>query len=167
MSGAILRADGSWSADTTRVLREVSAQALLPGDIIPLSDYLQLAANRRSSLGVWLSPDSEPEKLGEHARDLALIAVDFPVFKDGRGFSIASLLRTRYGFNGDLRAIGDVLIDQLFYMRRVGFSSFVLRSDQDAGAAVAALSTFSDVYQASVNQPLPYFRRRAVEGARP
>jgi len=55
-----------------------------------------------------------------------------------------------------------VQVDQLFYLRRVGFSSFALRADQDPQAAAAALRTFSDVYQASIDQPLPYFRRRAT-----
>jgi phosphoadenosine phosphosulfate reductase len=96
--------------------------------------------------------------------DLSLIAVDFPAFKDGRGFSTATLLRSRYGFRGDLRAIGDVVLDLLFYLRRVGFSSFHLRADQDRAAAAAALRSFSDVYQASVDQPLPYFRRRSASG---
>jgi uncharacterized protein (DUF934 family) len=162
MSGAILKADGSWAADATRVVREVLAQPVVPGDIVPLADYRQLPTHRRSGLGVWLAPDDEPARLADLAGALALIAVDFPALKDGRGFSTATLLRTRYGFAGDLRAIGDVVIDQLFYLRRVGFSSFVLRADQDPGAAVSALRAFTDVYQASVDQPLPYFRRRAA-----
>ena len=167
MSGAILRADASWAPDSTRIVREILAQPIVPGDIVPLADYLALPVNRRSRVGVWLAADSEPAQIASFTNELALIAIDFPAFKDGRGFSSATLLRTRHGFTGDLRAIGDVLIDQLFYMRRVGFSSFALRADQDPGAAVAALRTFSDVYQASVTQPLPYFRRRAAHGARP
>lgn len=166
MSGVILRADGGWTADAARVVRDPAAQPVVAGDVVPLVIYLDLAPEQRKDLGVWLAPDSEPGKLAPFTQDLALIAVDFPAFKDGRGFSTATLLRTRYNFAGDLRAIGDVLIDQLFYLRRVGFSSFALRADQNRDAAVAALTTFTDVYQASVDQPLPYFRRRAANGAR-
>ena len=165
MSG-ILRADGSWISDVTRLVREAEPQPA-PGDVVPLATFLSLDRTQRAGVGVWLAPDSEPGQLAPHTRDLALIAVDFPTFKAGRGFSTGTLLRTRYGFAGDLRAVGDVLIDQLFYLRRVGFSSFALRADQDRCAALAALSTFTDVYQSSVNQPVPYFRRRAEAGALP
>ena len=165
MSAAILLADGSWAADTARLLREAPAQPVAAGDVVGLETFLGLTPAQRVGVGVWLAADSEPGKLAEFTRTLSLIAVDFPTFKDGRGFSTGTLLRTRYGFRGDLRAIGDVLIDQLFYLHRVGFSSFALRADQDPATAVAALRSFSDVYQASVDQPLPYFRRRTAPGA--
>ncbi|HYS14935.1 MAG TPA: DUF934 domain-containing protein [Burkholderiaceae bacterium] len=166
MSNMILRADGTWTADTARLVRETAAHTLAAGDVVPLATYLGLTPAQREGVGVWLAADSEPGQLAEFTSAVALIAVDFPVFRDGRGFSTATLLRTRYGFRGDLRAIGDVLVDQLFYLRRVGFTSFALRADQHAETAVAALRTFTDVYQSSVDQPLPYFRRRAASGAR-
>jgi uncharacterized protein (DUF934 family) len=164
VSTTILRADGTWTTDAARVLRDAAAQ-VVAGDIVPLATYLGLAPALRAQVGVWLAPDSETGDLAAFASDLKLVAVDFPAFKDGRGFSTATLLRTRYRFRGELRAIGDVLIDQLFYLRRVGFTSFALRADQDPQTAVAALRTFTDVYQSSVDQPLPYFRRRAASGA--
>jgi uncharacterized protein (DUF934 family) len=165
MSSAILHADGTWRADLRRLVRDAAAQPVGAGDVVPLGAFLALVPEARIDVGVWLAPDDEPERLAPFTSGLQLIAVEFPVFKDGRGFSSATLLRTRYGFRGDLRAIGDVLIDQLFYLRRVGFTSFALRVDQDPDTAVAALRTFTDVYQASVDQPLPYFRRRAVSRA--
>jgi uncharacterized protein (DUF934 family) len=164
VSTAILRADGTWTTDAARLVRDVAAE-VVAGDIVPLKTYLGVAPELRAEVGVWLAPDSEPGELAAFTSELKFIAVDFPAFKDGRGFSTAALLRRRYGFRGELRAIGDVLIDQLFYMRRVGFSSFALRVDQDPETAVTALRTFTDVYQASVDQPLPYFRRRAASGA--
>jgi uncharacterized protein (DUF934 family) len=166
MSARILLSDSTWKDDSFRVLR-TAPESVAAGDVIPLANYLALDASQRAGVGVWLAPDSEPRELAPFTDRLPLIAVDFPAFKDGRGFSTATLLRTRYGFLGDLRAIGDVLIDQLFYMRRVGFSSFAVRADQDPERAVAALRTFTDVYQAGVDQPLPYFRRRAASGVRP
>jgi uncharacterized protein (DUF934 family) len=107
---------------------------------------------------VWLAPNDDPHELSARVGRLNLIGVDFPKFTDGRGYSTAWLLRMRYGFAGDLRAIGDVLIDQLYYMRRVGFSSFALKPGQDEAAAVRALSTFSDHYQGSATG-VPAFRR--------
>ena len=74
--------------------------------------------------------------------------------------SIAALLRSRYGFKGELRAIGDVLRDQLFYLQRVGFSAFALRADKDIHDALNALSDFSETYQGAIDQALPLFRRR-------
>jgi uncharacterized protein (DUF934 family) len=158
----VLLADGSWRVDRVRLVREGTVDATTAGDVVPLDVYLALPAQRRAGVGAWLAPADEPRRLADDVGVLALIAVDFPAFKDGRGYSTATLLRTRYGFRGDLRAIGDVQVDQLFYLRRVGFSSFALRDDQDPGAAGAALRTFSDVYQASVDQPQPHFRRRAA-----
>lgn len=116
--------------------------------------------DRASEIGVWLDSDDEPERLATEALSLPVLAVNFPVFSDGRGYSIARLIRERLGYTGDLLAIGDVLVDQLFYMKRCGINQFRLRSDQKTDAAVAALSTFSDNYQSSVEQPLPLFRRR-------
>ena len=93
-----------------------------------------------------------------------LIAVNFPKFGDGRGYSIARLLRERYGFKGELRAIGDVLHDHLFFMSQCGFDAFALREDQDAQEALSVFGTFSDGYQTSALRPVPLFRRRFGAG---
>jgi uncharacterized protein (DUF934 family) len=89
-----------------------------------------------------------------------VIAVNFPKFTDGRGFSAARLLRERYGYQGELRAIGDVLRDQLQELERCGFDAFLLRADQDVQSALHAFADLSDQYQTSALQPLPLFRRR-------
>ena len=127
--------------------------------LLPLGFYL--AKPQSAAHGVWLAPTDDPVDLQSYLQSVPLIAIDFPVFTDGRGYSIASTLRNRLHYGGDLRAIGDILIDQLYFLRRVGFSSFAPRADQDRAAAVAALRTFSDVYQAASDQPLPAFRRHA------
>jgi uncharacterized protein (DUF934 family) len=158
----LLRADGTWLGDTARIVRSAGAADVAAGDVVPLAFYLSLADPQRDGLGIWLAPTDEPGELAPYLAALALVAVDFPSFRDGRSYSTAALLRGRYHFRGDLRAIGDVLVDQLFYLRRVGFTSFELRADQDPAVALAALRTFSDAYQASVDQPLPHFRRRAA-----
>ena len=81
----------------------------------------------RSGLGVWLASNERPEDLKGDLDRFDVIAVDFPRFADGRGYSIAYNLRARLGYTGELRAIGDVLRDQLFYMQRVGFDAFAPR----------------------------------------
>jgi uncharacterized protein (DUF934 family) len=89
-----------------------------------------------------------------------LVAVHFPKFTDGRGYSTARLLHERLGWQGELRAMGDVLRDQLFLMARCGFDSFALRDDQDPQAALSAFRDFSVRYQSATDEPQPLFRRR-------
>jgi len=121
--------------------------------IVPLAVWLAqkttLAA--RSDVGVWFASDERPEQLKEDAKSLPVIAVDFPNFADGRGYSIAYNLRARLGFEGELRAIGDVLRDQLFYMTRCGFDAFALRDDQDPQVALTAFGDFSAPYQPAID----------------
>lgn len=100
--------------------------------------------------GVLLENTDDPRVLVEDFDPLALIAVRFPKFTDGRGYSIARLLR-RLGWKGELRAVGDVLRDQLFYMTRCGFDAFELREDQDAQIALTAFSDFSAPYQPAID----------------
>ena len=117
---------------------------------------------RAQPLGLLLQPADRVEDVAADVSRFALIAVNFPKFVDGRGYSTASLLRQRYGYTGELRAVGDVLHDQLFYMRRVGFDSFALKDGKNAPLAIAAsFATFSDAYQGSTRQPQPHFRRHA------
>ncbi len=111
-------------------------------------------------LGVWLDANEGPEAIAGDLGRFALVAVNFPKFGDGRGYSIARLLRERYGYKGELRAIGDVLHDHLHFMKQCGFDAFLLRDDQDAQEALAALDTFSEGYQTSALRPVPLFRRR-------
>jgi uncharacterized protein (DUF934 family) len=111
-------------------------------------------------LGVLLEPNEDPAEVASELAQFTLIAVNFPVFTDGRGYSIGRLLRERYGYTGELRAVGDIMQDQLFYLSRVGFDAFLLRADQSVEGAITALDSFSEAYQASVERPDPLFRRR-------
>ncbi|WLI90309.1 DUF934 domain-containing protein [Massilia sp. R2A-15] len=113
----------------------------------------------RADLGVWIGADERPETLKGELDNFAVVAVDFPKFTDGRGYSIAFNLRKRLGYTGELRAIGDVLRDQLFSMHRVGFDAFATRPDRSIEDALKGLTDFSETYQASVDQDLPLFRR--------
>ena len=96
----------------------------------------------------------------ERIRTARIIAVNFPKFADGRGYSIARLLRERYSYTGELRAVGVVARDHLHAMAQSGFDSFLLREGEDVQAALAAFDDFSEQYQATAAQPSPLFRRR-------
>lgn len=112
--------------------------------------------------GVILAPNEFAERIADVAALLDVIAIRFPSFADGRGYSTAYLLRTRYGFKGELRALGDVFKDTLFYQQRVGFDAFVLASDETAQAALPGLTTFAEVYHGSADNEKPLFLRRGV-----
>lgn len=115
--------------------------------------------SKRDALGIWLANDEGPELIANDLPHFALIAIDFPKFFNGRGYSSAALLRSRYGYRGELRAIGDVLRDQMFYLARVGFDAFAVRSDRSIQDALNALNDFSVTYQNSTDETQPLFRR--------
>lgn len=135
-----------------------------PAPIVPLALWKahgpQLSNQR--PLGIWLDSHELVEDITTDLTAFALIALNFPVFTDGRNFSNARLLRERYGYTGEIRAVGDVLRDQLLPMKRCGFDAFALRSDRDPQDALLALSELSVHYQAAWDTPLPLFRRRAI-----
>lgn len=113
-------------------------------------------------LGVWLAADEEPEAIAADLDDFSVIGVEFPRAVDGRGYSTARLLRERYGYRGQLRALGDVGRDQLFFLARAGFDAFALRAGEDPHSALDSLQEFSVTYQGAADTPLPLFRRRTA-----
>jgi uncharacterized protein (DUF934 family) len=115
---------------------------------------------RPGRIGVWLDSHEEPAAIAEDLKLFGVVAVRFPKVGDGRGYSIACLLRERYGWRGELRAFGDIWRDQLFHLASCGFNAFALRDGEDPREALAAFGDFSETYQATVRQPLPLFRRR-------
>lgn len=134
--------------------------------IVPLALWLarrEVFLTYPGKLGVWLDANEGPAAIAGDLQRLALVAVNFPKFGDGRGYSTARLLRDRHGYRGELRAIGDVLHDHLHFMKQCGFDAFVLREDQDARAALSVLDSFSEGYQTSVLRPVPLFRRRLAD----
>lgn len=134
--------------------------------IVPLKVWLAQrdTLKQRNDLGVWFASDERPEDLKEDVQKFSVIAVDFPKFSDGRGYSIAFNLRTRLGYTAELRAIGDVLRDQLFYMQRVGFDAFSPRPDRDIHDALKGFEDFSEVYQTSFDEKRPLFKRTQRKG---
>lgn len=134
------------------------------GDVIvSLDRYRELRTAlqaRGTKIGVQLHSDQEAKLVADLLPELDLVAIEFPGFKDGRGYTTARLLRERFGFKGEIRAVGDVLRDQLFYMERCGIDAYELKPGKDIEGALQAFQEFSVTYQAAADDPRPLFRRR-------
>jgi uncharacterized protein (DUF934 family) len=168
-NGPKLIKDGAIVDNTWELLAKPegdAAEVVVPAGqvIVPLSVWKAQGdrLSQRADIGVWLDSDEVAEDIGEEANRFALIAVNFPGFMDGRAFSTARILRERYGFKGELRAVGNFIRDQLCYLRRCGVNAFAFGNpDTNLEVALKSLNDFQEYYQASVDQPLPLFRRRA------
>jgi uncharacterized protein (DUF934 family) len=121
-----------------------------------------LSRAQAGELGVWLDPDDNPELLADDASHLKIIAFHFPVFKFGQAYSGAVLLRTRYGFTGDILAYGDIWRDQLFYLARCGFTQFDIKEGKSIEDAIQGFKDFTTPYQTSADGVLPIFSRRTA-----
>jgi phosphoadenylyl-sulfate reductase (thioredoxin) len=140
--------DGDVIVSTARLLADAGALKQRPG-----------------RLGVLVGPADDVTAIAPHLAALGVVALAFPKFSDGRAFSHARLLRERLGYTGEVRAVGDVLRDQLFYMQRVGFDAFEIPRDDAAQVFAAAAGEFRDVYQFSSDDRRPAWllrRERAI-----
>lgn len=139
------------------------ATDLPAGDIIvPLSIWQERRAeltDRDGGLGVRLAPVQRPALIADDLDRFAVIAIEFPAFKDGRGFSHARLLRERYGYKGEVRAVGDVARDQMFFMARCGFDAYEVKEGRSLEDALKAFEDFSVTYQPAADDPRPFFLR--------
>jgi uncharacterized protein (DUF934 family) len=169
MNNLIRLVDGAPSIvvdDPWQLLGDNPEQASQGPLILPLNVWLQrqdeavLRGERLSLDAICLAPDDEVESLQPYLSVLPLIAIDFPSFRDGRGYSQAYLLRTRLSWQGELRAVGDVLRDQLSHMRQCGFNAFAVREGKSVEDALKGLPGVSVVYGRSAIEPRPLFRRR-------
>jgi uncharacterized protein (DUF934 family) len=141
-----------------------------PGERLPEGDIIlpfQYWKGNRDSLkdhkgriAVCINGDDRIEDVAASLQEFELIALEFPAFKDGRCYSHARLLRDRYHYQGDIRAVGDVLRDQLFYMKRCGISSFAIREDKDIQDALNALRDFTVTYQTAADGNPPIYKVR-------
>ncbi|HBA09720.1 MAG TPA: hypothetical protein DCW48_09325 [Methylotenera mobilis] len=135
--------------------------------ILPLSVFIARNSEikdriAQGEIGVWLATHEPLENLTLQQADLnalPIIAIFVERFADGRIFSLGNLLRTRFGFKNELRAFGDVLRDQLYFLKRSGFTSYLVRADRSAQEAIASLSDFTKPYQGAVDEPRPVFKR--------
>ena len=153
--------DDSWTW-----LPAIASDTVLPqGDVIvPLRYWLEnrdALTAREGNFAVCINGEDSLDELANHLQEFPLVALEFPAFKDGRCYSHARLLRDRYQYQGDLRAVGDILRDQLFYMQRCGISSFAVRADKDIQDALNGLKDFSISYQTAADGNLPIEKRRA------
>jgi len=137
---------------------EIPASGNVLVNVADWADNAEALAARGA--GLWLDSDQAPALIEVDVNSLPVIAINFPAFADGRGYSYAYILRNEKGFTGELRAVGDVLRDQMFYMQRVGFNAFEVREDRDSVTAVDSLSDFDTTYQASTDDSKPLFAKR-------
>lgn len=150
--------------DNWQRLVEITTDANIPeGNIIvPFAYWLthrEILSCRDSMLGVCIH-DDDIEEVAKDINHFDLIALDFPVFVDGRSYSHARLLRERYNFKGELRAVGDVLRDQLLFMQRCGINAFQLRKDKDIQDALNAFSELPVKYQTAADGATPVYKYR-------
>lgn len=154
--------DGRIVPDDWRHLDDAEPLPTAGKFIISLNRWRQEKATWRGGGAVGLRMPAEQglEELIPDLHEFTLIALEFSVFRDGRCFSLARMLREQLGFRGELRAVGDVLRDQMFYMQRVGINAFEIRGDKCLQEALAGLSDFSAAYQPAADHLLPIWRRR-------
>jgi uncharacterized protein (DUF934 family) len=158
-------------ADDWKVLTlaagESPAAAKLPHGpvLVPLAvwrarkeDLVRREWEHGHALGVWLEPSDDPADIAADLGDLSVVGVRFPTAGDGRGHSLATLLRTRFGYGRELRAFGAFGRDQVHFLHRVGFDAIAVGD----AAASAGLDDFSTAYQGAVDEPLPLFRREVA-----
>ncbi len=139
---------------------EIKGQSIVPLRLWQAEESLQ-----RENIGLLLDNDIDLSAITEDLTSVPVIAINFPSFTDGRGFSIARLLRERYEYKGEIRAVGYVIRDQLHYLKRCGFNAFSFNPENllgafDLAAISASLSDFTNAYQISADTPTPLFRRR-------
>ena len=155
---ALIVADDPWQLYDQNLVTDAAL-------ILPLQQWRErqpaavLAGQAISRDALLLQANDDPETLQPWLASLPLIAIDFPSFRDGRGYSQAYLLRTRLGWRGELRAVGDVLRDQLAHMRQCGFDAFAVRTDKSLTDALKGLAGLSVLYGRSAIEPRPLFRR--------
>lgn len=172
LDGGVLMADGKRIENDPWIFLADGEDGPETGDIVvPLHRFLvereALLARASGRLGVLIGSACQIEDVAQDLGRFALVAVAFPAFRDGRGFTTARLARERYGFNGELRAVGDVLPDLLFYMMRCGFNSFTLRSPHPEEDFAQAVRAFSISYQGASDGRLPVHRLRAQKKGAP
>ena len=145
----------------------IKGRALAANDVspalLPLSDYLKAvqAGEPESQNGVLLKPeDQDFEPLLPWLARVPLIAIHFGSSGEGRGYTLGRLLRERHGYQGELRAVGVVRVDQIFFLARCGFDAFDLSDGEDAALAIAQLERFSVAYQSGPSAALTHPRHR-------
>ncbi|WP_374667359.1 DUF934 domain-containing protein [Acinetobacter sp.] len=154
----VLSKDGSVADNTYQLIAEDGA--LPQGDVVLTAEQLDQLPQVSGKKALLVTVDASPEIHEFPLDQLDSIFIDFAGFNDGRGYSFAALLR-RQGFQGELRATGDVFKDVLNYMKRAGFDSFVVKEGKDIQEAAAGLGDFTHPYQASTAVPKAHYQTGA------
>lgn len=147
-----------WIEDKAATLNALPAGPVL----VPLAlwqSQRDALLDRDGDLGIWLDSNEEAETIAADLGHFSVIGLHFPAYADGRNLSNAVLLRSRFGYKGEIRAVGDVARDQLSYMRRCGFDAFLIAPKLDPEQEMAGLKVMRDYYQGDVLEPKPLFRR--------
>jgi uncharacterized protein (DUF934 family) len=159
---ALIKGKQIVSADSFRLLGDDQALPATGDIVVGLARFTHEAdalKAHQGKVGLRLDPEDDLNAAVPFLSQVSVVAINFPKFGDGRGYSKARLLRERHGYKGELRAIGEVLGDQLFYMTRCGFDAFELAEGKSVEAALACLADFSVTYQAATDDPRPLYRR--------
>ncbi len=154
-TNTVLTTTGNTYQDT---FQRIGEDGVMPaGDVIVTLGQLDRLSEITGKKGLVLTEVDSPEKVELPIAQLDLIEIRFPAFADGRGYSFATLIR-RLGYQGELRATGDVFKDVLFYLKRVGFNSFILKQGKNLDEAKGGLNDFTAGYQASTAQPQTHYQ---------
>ena len=161
-NGVLIMSDNWHCIDKETSLKKIKPSSenklLLP--ITIWQKNKEILAQYKDNIGIWFDSSENPNLLEEDANSFPVIALNFPVFRDGRAFSYALILRQQLNYKGDMRAMGDVQKDQASYMLSCGFSSFLVPEGTDAEVLLTGFHDFSENYQSTVTKPTPIFRRR-------
>ncbi|WP_296277025.1 DUF934 domain-containing protein [uncultured Acinetobacter sp.] len=154
----VLSKNGEIADNTYQMMSE---EGILPqGDVVLLVDQLDQIANISGKKALYITVDASPEVNQFPLDQLDAIFIEFAGFNDGRGYSFAALLR-RQGYQGELRATGDIFKDVLNYLKRSGFDTFVVKEGKDIAEAAAGLNDFKNPYQASTGVAQAHYQTGA------
>ena len=154
----VLSKNGEIADNTYQMMSE---EGVLPqGDVVLLVDQLDQIANISGKKALYITVDASPEVNQFPLDQLDAIFIEFAGFNDGRGYSFAALLR-RQGYQGELRATGDIFKDVLNYLKRSGFDTFVVKEGKDITEAAAGLNDFKNPYQASTGVAQAHYQTGA------
>ncbi|CEN55809.1 DUF934 domain-containing protein [Candidatus Methylopumilus turicensis] len=157
-----LTGEETFSAEQIAATQIPAGKVLVPFAVWRTNKDALASRVSQGEVGLLIATHEAIEDVITEVKDInafALVAVYVERFADGRIFTIGNLLRTRYGFKNELRAVGDVLRDQLFFLKRSGFNSYLIRADRSATEALASLKDFSEPYQGAVDIAQPAWRR--------
>ncbi|MFM1911392.1 MAG: hypothetical protein RJB18_783 [Pseudomonadota bacterium] len=157
-----LTGEETFSAEQIAATQIPAGKVLVPFAVWRANKDALASRVSQGEVGLLIATHEAIEDVIAEVKDInafALVAVYVERFADGRIFTIGNLLRTRYGFKNELRAVGDVLRDQLFFLKRSGFNSYLIRADRNAQEALQSLKDFSEPYQGAVDIAQPAWRR--------